>query len=65
MLVVALLQCTTDLFTKVLQVVTNLQDREAWPEIVSELIDYRVIKVVLFEAFGIRNEFLTHELFKL
>ena len=65
MLVVALLQCATDLFTKVLQVVANLLDREAWPEIVSELIDYRVIKVVLLEAIGIRNEFLTHELFKL
>ena len=65
MLVVALLKCAADLLAKVLQVFSNLLDREAWPEVLSELIAYRVIKVVLLEAFRVRNELLTHELFEL
>ena len=53
MFVVALLQRAPDLLAEVLQVFANLLDREAWPEVVSELITYRVIKVVLLIAFRV------------
>ena len=65
LLIVALLYGPTYLLAKVFQIVADLLDCKAWPEIVFEVISHRVIKVVLLEAIRVRNELLTHELLEL